>query len=99
MPITRRLLVASFALLVAVGAAGARPAPAAAADFTLSGAENEMIVLLNAERAKHGLLKLRVDPRLMTIARQRSANMARYHYFSHTQPDGRSVFDYIRAGS
>ena len=33
----------------------------------------------------------------MAIARARSADMATKHYFSHTQPDGRNVFDILSA--
>jgi len=96
-PALRRLVAVAFAVLVSAGAAGINPAPTRAADLTVDAAEAEMVRLLNAERARHGLLKVRVDPRLMTIARQRSADMARRDYFSHTQPDGRTVFDLIRS--
>jgi uncharacterized protein YkwD len=91
----RRLLAVAFALLVTVGAAGVRPSPAAAADLTIAAAELEMVRLLNVERGRLGLRQMRVDSRLMAIARQRSVDMAVRHYFSHTQPDGRSVFDLI----
>ena len=93
----RRLVALAFALVVAGGAAGTQPAPAAAAGLTVSGAELEMVTLLNAQRRSHGLRNIRVDPRLMTIARARSTNMATYHYFSHTQPDGRTAFSYLRS--
>ena len=93
----RQALALAFALLVGAGAAGGAATPAAAAELTVSGAESEMIRLLNVERAKAGLVAVRVDTRLMTIARQRSADMATKNYFSHVQPDGRSVFDYIAA--
>ena len=33
----------------------------------------------------------------MAIARARSADMVAKHYFSHTQPDGRNVFDILTA--
>lgn len=93
--VVRRATAVAFTLLLAVAAVGARPAPAAAADLTVAAAEIEMVRLLNAERAKAGLVPVRVDSRLMSIARQRSTDMAARHYFSHTQPDGRDVFDYI----
>lgn len=97
MPTARRLLAAAFALLVAFGAAGTQPMPASAADLTLAAAENEMVRLLNVERARYGLIPVRLDSRLTSIARARSTNMAQLHYFSHTQPDGRDVFDLINA--
>jgi uncharacterized protein YkwD len=91
----RRPAVLVVAALVAVGALGVRPGPAVAADLTVSGAEVEMVRLLNAERAKAGLIAYRVDPRLSAIARARSTDMATKGYFSHTQPDGRNVFDLL----
>ena len=33
----------------------------------------------------------------MAIARARSADMAAKDYFSHTQPDGRNIFDILGA--
>ena len=92
----RRLTAASFALLVAAGAVGSTPGAAAAADLTISGAEAEVVRLLNAERAMAGLVPVRLDSRLTTIARARSVDMATKGYFSHVQPDGRSVFDFVR---
>ncbi len=91
----RRLAPVAFAALVAVSATGVRPPSAAAGDLTVAEAETQMVKLLNAERAKAGLVALRLDTRLAAIARARSADMATKHYFSHTQPDGRNVFDLI----
>ena len=95
--VLRRLLPVAFALLLAVPVGGATPGPVAAADLTLAGAEKEMVRLLNVERTKKGLVALQVDSRLTTIARARSVDMATKHYFSHTQPDGRNVFDLLNA--
>lgn len=93
----RHHAVLAIAALLAGGALGSGPAPAAAADLSVPAAEQQMLGLLNAERAKAGLVALRVDPRLGSIARARSADMAARHYFSHTQPDGRKVFDMLSA--
>jgi uncharacterized protein YkwD len=83
----------SLALLAAVLVA---PAPAAAVDtLTVSAAESAMVAALNADRTSHGLVPVRVDTRLMAIARARSADMVANNYFSHTQTDGRSVFDIL----
>jgi uncharacterized protein YkwD len=94
---TRRIAVVAFAAALLFGVAGAQPARVAAADLTISAAESLMARTLNADRAKAGLIAVRVDSRLTTIARARSADMAAKHYFSHTQPDGRSVFDILSA--
>jgi Cysteine-rich secretory protein family len=56
-----------------------------------------MLDALNADRAAAGLVAVRADSRLMDIARARSVDMATKHYFSHTQPDGRNVFDIMKA--
>jgi uncharacterized protein YkwD len=83
------LLVASFLV----------PATAAAATetWTISQAEQALVNMLNADRTAAGLVPVQVDSRLMAIARARSTDMATKHYFSHTQPDGRNVFDILTA--
>lgn len=89
----------AIAALVAVAALGSQPASAAAADLTVPAAEQEVVRLLNAERANAGLVALRVDARLSAMARARSADMVAKGYFSHSQPDGRNVFKLLTAGS
>ena len=81
------LLVASFAA----------PATASADEWTIDQAEMKMVELLNANRTAAGLVPVRIDNRLMAIARARSVDMATKHYFSHTQPDGRNVFNILSA--
>jgi uncharacterized protein YkwD len=93
----RHSAVLAIAVLVAVAALGSRPGSAAAADLTVPAAEQALVGLLNAERQKAGLVALRVDPRLTSIAHARSADMAAKGYFSHTQPDGRTVANYLAA--
>ncbi|HET7029608.1 MAG TPA: CAP domain-containing protein [Candidatus Limnocylindrales bacterium] len=87
-------------LLTAVGIASiAAPAGLRAADpvdaATLTAAESAMVTALNQDRDAAGLVRVRVDPRLMAIARARSDDMVAKAYFSHTQPDGRNVFDIL----
>jgi uncharacterized protein YkwD len=97
MPATVRRLAISFAAVaVVLGAVGARPQPVAAAT-TIAGAETAMVAALNQDRASAGIVAARVDSRLMAIARARAADMATRHYFGHTQPDGRNVFDILNA--
>jgi uncharacterized protein YkwD len=90
---SRLVAAAMLGLLVASYAAPA----ASAADWSVSQAEQTMINLLNADRAAAGLVPVQADSRLMAIARARSVDMATRHYFSHTQPDGRKVFDILSA--
>jgi uncharacterized protein YkwD len=93
----RRLLAVLAAGLIAVGIVG--PATASAVDVassaTISANESTMVTLLNKDRAAHGLVAVRSDSRLMAIARARSTDMASKGYFSHTQPDGRNIFDIL----
>jgi len=63
---------------------------------TLTAQEAKIIGFLNADRTALGLVPVRVDSRLMAIARARSADMIANDYFSHTLPDGRKVFDILQ---
>jgi len=93
----RRLLLVAIAVVAATVGTVPATATVAAAEPSNSAAEQELVRLLNAERAKAGLVAVRVDARLTAIARARSADMVAKDYFSHQQPDGRNVFDLINA--
>jgi uncharacterized protein YkwD len=61
--------------------------------------EQRVLVLTNAERAKHGCAALRGDPRLAAAARAHSNDMALHKYFDHNSQDGTTPWDRIkRAG-
>ncbi|MEA2546229.1 MAG: hypothetical protein QOI09_1502 [Chloroflexota bacterium] len=97
-----RRRLASLSILAIFGASLVGPAFVTAADLSVAPAtitteEAHMVTLLNADRATLGLVSVRVDARLMAIARARSADMVAKDYFSHTQPDGRNVFDILTA--
>jgi uncharacterized protein YkwD len=102
-----RRRLASLALLAVLGAAIAAPSMTTATTATtttttvdaatLTATEAAMVSALNADRTSHGLVAVRVDARLMAIARARSNDMVAKHYFGHTQPDGRNVFDILTA--
>jgi uncharacterized protein YkwD len=92
---SRLALILVGGLLAAVLAV---PSTAAAATgMTISQAEQAMVDALNADRTSRGLVPVRVDPRLMSVARARSVDMVTKNYFSHTQPDGRTVFSILSA--
>jgi uncharacterized protein YkwD len=92
---SRLAVLLGAALLAALVAA---PATTAADEtLTVSSAEIAMVAALNADRHEKGLVPVRIDTRLMAIARARSADMVANNYFNHTQPDGRTVFDIIKA--
>ena len=97
-----RRRVASLLVATATIAAIAAPSTATAAtdqvDATaITAAETAMVEALNTDRTERGLVPVRVDARLMAIARARSNDMVAKSYFSHTQPDGRNVFDILSA--
>ncbi|HZC32960.1 MAG TPA: CAP domain-containing protein [Candidatus Bathyarchaeia archaeon] len=97
-----RRRLASLSLLVVLGASLVGPATVGAADLpvdaaTVNAEEAHLISFLNADRAALGLVPVRVDARLMAMARARSTDMIVNDYFSHTQPDGRNVFDILNA--
>jgi uncharacterized protein YkwD len=65
------------------------PAPA--------GHTDQVVALVNAERADAGCPALVVDARLVAAAQGHSTDMAVNDYFSHTSQDGRTFADRIRA--
>jgi uncharacterized protein YkwD len=68
----------------------------AIADATLSAYENQVLVRINAIRAQNGLCSLSAVQSLTDIARGRSADMLARNYFSHTTPEGKNIFNYLR---
>lgn len=59
--------------------------------------ENEVIRLVNAERAKYGLNALQANWELSRVARYKSQDMADNHYFSHTSPTYGTPFQMMKA--
>lgn len=79
------------ALLPAVPASGAAPAPdagrcqgAARSDLSLGAQERVMECLVNRERVSRGLRPVRRDPRLARSATAKTVSMLRCDDFSHT---------------
>jgi len=58
---------------------------------------HRLIADVNVVREEHGLPALREDPRLSRFALQVAEEMASRHYFGHTDPDGVTFDDRIRA--
>nr|WP_278244311.1 CAP domain-containing protein [Caldisalinibacter kiritimatiensis] len=56
----------------------------------------EVIRLVNAERAKHGLKPLAYNWELSRVARFKSKDMAQVGYFSHTSPTYGSPFKMMK---
>jgi uncharacterized protein YkwD len=91
----RRLAPLALAASLAFSTAAAGAPVPVAAGLTVAAAEQQMVGLLNGDRQKGGLIAVRVDSRLMAIARARATDMATRHYFAHHDPDGRNVFDML----
>ena len=61
--------------------------------------EREIVTLINAELRQRGIGVLTFDPRLQSIARQHSEDMAAKNYFSHTNKAGQGYRQRaVRAG-
>lgn len=58
--------------------------------------ETEMLALLNAERATHGMKPLKPDAELAQVARAHSRDMFARGYFSHSTPEHVDPFDRMR---
>lgn len=62
----------------------------------LSAYEQKVVDLTNQERAKNGLAALKVDTELSKVAREKSLDMSKNGYFSHTSPTYGSPFDMMK---
>jgi len=58
--------------------------------------ERRVVELVNAERAEAGLAALKINEKLSSVAREKSSDMQRNGYFSHTSPTYGSPFDMLR---
>lgn len=67
------------------------------ANSTVSAYEQEVIRLVNVQRAQNGLKPLAENWELSRVARYKSQDMVDNHYFSHTSPTYGSPFQMMRA--
>ena len=58
--------------------------------------EEEVVRLVNEERAKYGLQPLQIREDLMQSARAKSEDMATRNYFAHIDPDGYSMAEDLK---
>lgn len=70
--------------------------PTAPPDIDLSSEESQLISLINQERSHTGLEKLKVDPFLVNLAREKSWDMVRHNYFGHISERFGTVYDQFK---
>jgi uncharacterized protein YkwD len=87
------MLVPASASAATSGCASASAEPHAARYVAVRGAT---LCLINAERRKRGLPKLRFNRRLAKAAGRHARDMVRGEYFSHDSPNGSDFVDRIR---
>jgi uncharacterized protein YkwD len=85
-----RTLAALAAVLVAAIVPSEGSARPAAASATATQLQSALLAQINAFRARHGLVRLRVSPALSRAADGHSAQMARLGFFSHDSANGQS---------
>ncbi len=93
------LLLVVIAGPVTAGSTGLPGTPAASAPLSggvTATSPSGLLNRTNARRTSRGLVVLRNDSDLASIARARAAVMAQNNVMSHTEPDGTTVFDRIR---
>jgi uncharacterized protein YkwD len=103
-PAGARATVAAVALMVLLSWVSAsaqwsgQPQPATRANlFSLMGVEEAVFAMTNDIRRRHGLPVFLKDESCRDAARGHSADMFNRHYFSHTDPEGRSVKERLTA--
>ncbi|HBE79508.1 MAG TPA: hypothetical protein DDW65_17285 [Firmicutes bacterium] len=57
--------------------------------------ENEMVTLINQERAKAGLAELIVDDKLVRLAQEKSQDMVSHNYFGHISEQLGTIYDQL----
>jgi uncharacterized protein YkwD len=73
------------------------PPPVLPDQAWLTQAGFDLVTLANSKRSQVGLVKLRMDPTLMSIARDRAEVMAQNDVMSHTEPDGTKFWNRLNA--
>ncbi len=63
----------------------------------VSAAEQQAVQLMNADRRANGLADLKLSSALTAVARSHSQDMVTRSFFSHTNPDGKTVTDRLKA--
>jgi uncharacterized protein YkwD len=105
MPVRRALLAALTASLAAAAPAAAAPAAPSACQSShltpsaenVGQVERTVLCLVNAERTKRGLRRLRDNAKLGKAAAKHSRDMVRRSFFSHDSPGGTSPMARVKS--
>jgi uncharacterized protein YkwD len=100
-------IVLALAALFAPAAAQARPEATSSQEgcartnlmptrANLELVRDAVLCLHNRERARHGLPRLRENPKLRRAAERHTSNMVSARFFAHTSPSGSTMVDRIR---
>ena len=100
-------IVLALAALSAPAAAQARPEATSSQEgcantnvmptrANLELVRDAVLCLHNRERARHGLPRLRENPKLRRAAERHTSNMVSARFFDHTSPSGSTMVDRIR---
>ncbi len=93
--------LALLACLLGAGAAGVTepdgPTGGEPTEVAPDGAVRQYEQLANAHRVRIGCGRLRWHGRTGAVAQRHAEDMVRRDFFSHTNPDGRTPFDRLRA--
>lgn len=80
-----------------IGRPNASPPPVQAQTQSIAQMEEAVRNRINQQRRKQGLEPLQKHPALAKIAREYSRRMSRENFFSHTDAQGKSAADRVRA--
>lgn len=94
---TRAPLTITAGLRVSVPAQTEPPVSTVSVSDSVEAYRVEVLRLVNVERENEGLDPLTFNPLLNDSAQLYAERMAQEHFFSHTDPDGNSSLDRIRA--
>ena len=84
---------AQTSTLSSVTASVSAPVSGKPADRQLSGAQQQILALVNTQRLRHGCGTLRASASLNQLAQSYSTEMGTEDFFSHTDPAGRTPWD------
>jgi len=90
-------IIVGFLLLALAGCQNGKLNPTGTSFPGVSEVEIASFNLLNQDRREQGLPELAFDSQVAAVARRHSEDMRDRNYFGHTNPDGKTFSDRLRA--